>query len=100
MFGIKSRKRIKELETQVDNLKTNWELSEKLNGVDSYLKELTRSELIQKIVELKIDTCEKGRCIAKLAMGMQDQSKLKKQISELEAEIESLKSRLTRKKKK
>lgn len=99
MFGIKSRKRIEELETEVNNLKANWELSQELHGVDSYLKELTRNELIQEIIKIKQKNDKYLGDMKTIIMGMEDQSKLKKQISELEAEIESLKSRLTRKKK-
>lgn len=99
MFGIKSRKRIKELETEVNNLKVYWELSEELHGTSSYLKELTRNELIKKIIELELQNDEIRKDVAKLVMGMDDQSKLKKENSDLKAEIETLKSKLSRKKK-
>lgn len=54
MFWNKSRKRIKELEEEISILKSNWELdSEKLHGTNLVLKDFSRQQLVDWIIQIE-----------------------------------------------
>lgn len=92
MFGIKSRKRIKELEKELSQtthskniLAEKWKINEDLEDSPrkNFLLTLTRIGLIKEVLKIRDEVID-----------------LKAKIQEQKSEIESLKSRLTRKKKK
>lgn len=91
MFGIKLRKRIKELEKQLyettrtkNILAEKWKIEEKLDDspINIFLLSLTRSQIIKEFLKLKKENID-----------------LEVKISTQKSEIEALKSKLTRKKK-
>lgn len=97
MFGRKT-KRIKELEEELKILNEKWGLDAELKGINVYYKELTRSELIKELIDARTKQGDSQRAVATLMLGQEGETKLKKTISDLRAEIETLKSKLTRKK--
>lgn len=80
--------------TEIQSLKSKWELPEELHGVDTHLQGLTRGELIREAI--KTEDCKHQ---LRILMQRQDnEAQLRKENSDLKSEIESLKSKLTRKK--
>lgn len=116
---IKLRNKYESLNEEKKSLSDNWQLKEELHGSDIFLTMHTRNDLVKTIIDLRlrlndlskenaekqseIDTLNRkneeiGRNMCILVQEDSDKGDLKKTIGNLKAEIESLKSKLTRKK--
>lgn len=104
MFGIKSRKRIKELETEIKILKSNWELDVKnLHSGHLVFKNFSRQQLVDWIIKTESAfnkvVNDKEAVIAELAACKAKIKSLEASNKDYEISIDTLKSKLTRKKK-
>lgn len=101
MFGIKSRKRIKELEARLLQVKKDfaekWELKEKIPGLPMIVyKDLPRQLLLESIARWVSEAKKTSLKLKKLTENLKEKEQI---IVVLESEIETLKSKLSRKKK-
>lgn len=104
MFGIKSKKRIKELETKIKILESNWELDvKKLHGTYYVFRDFSRQQLVDWIIKIE---SEFNKVVKDKEFLIKESLDYKTTIEQLEEinnnykkEIETLKARLSKKKK-